>query len=702
MFSNKFKISLTLWFTRIDRLKLASKSHSLRWFPVNCWLTLKSNHLETTSDDIHIPTTRLFRMKYFHRREALIYKRILIRVQISFVVTFLTLWFDSVRIPYSISGTNILMKFKQTLLTLAVSMALSTTVVNANNDHESMHMNHERENSAIKHVLLISVDGLHQNDLDWFVHKHPHSTLAKMVKSGISYNNARTPFPSDSFPGMVGQATGGNPKTTGIYYDDGYSNALLPLGTSTADCQAKKVALGAEVQYAENIEPTIAGNISLDAGQDIVNLYPIASTLVAGDTASVPATILSLVSDPASVRSELINPTQLPVDPATCLPVYPHQYLQVNTIFEVAKAKGLHTAWSDKHPAYEILNGPSGNGIDDLFAPEINSVVDPNTNTNDWTKDNTNTQQYDTIKVKSVINEINGFDHSGTKSMGTPSIFGMNFQAVSTAQKLNTSSTPENSANTQLGGYVTTKNVTIPGPVVQSALKFVDGSLKQMQDAINGNPDTVIILSAKHGQSPLKRSDLTLIDDGKMIADLESAWSATNPAITPLVAHPMDDDGVLLWLNDRSQAAADFAKSFLMSYTGTGVGSDANGNVILNKPFTSAGLTKVLAGSEAASAIGVTTADNRVPDVIGYAKVGSVYGNGKPLVSKIAEHGGHAVADRAVPIVISGAGIEHHLVEEHVDTIQIAPTILHLLGLNPQKLQAVKMEGTKVLPELNY
>src|SRR5664279_4040458 len=581
------------------------------------------------------------------------------------------------------------MKFKQTLLSIAVGMSLSATAVSANTGHES------HENSPIKHVLLISVDGLHQNDLDWCVHRYPHSTLAKMVKSGISYNNARTPFPSDSFPGMVGQATGGNPASTGIYYDDGYSHALLPLGTKNCSNPVR----GAEVQYAENIEPTINSNISLDAGQGIANLYPIATTLVAGDISSVPATILSLVSDPASVRSELINPTQLPVDPVTCLPVYPHQYLQVNTIFEVAKAKGLHTAWSDKHPAYEILNGPSGNGIDDLFAPEINSVVDPNTNTNDWTKDNTNTQQYDTIKVKSVINEINGFDHSGTTAMGTPAIFGMNFQAVSTAQKLNTSSTPENSANTQLGGYVTTNNVTTPGPVVQSALKFVDGSLKQMQDAINGNPDTVIILSAKHGQSPQKRSDLTIINDNNMLAVLESAWSATNPSISPLVAHAMDDDGVLLWLNDRSQAAADFAKSFLMSYSGNGAGSNPDGSQSV-KPFTNAGLSKILAGSEAANSIGVTTADQRVPDVIGYAKVGSVYA--KSSLSKIAEHGGHAIADRHVPIVVSGAGIPHQIVDKHVDTIQIAPTILHLLGLNPEELQAVKMEGTKVLPELNY
>ena len=331
------------------------------------------------------------------------------------------------------------MKFKQTLLSIAVGMALSATAVSANTGHES------HENSPIKHVLLISVDGLHQNDLDWFVHKYPHSTLAKMVKSGISYNNARTPFPSDSFPGMVGQATGGNPKTTGIYYDDGYSHGLLPLETVTANCipdpnHTTNVS-GAEVQYAENIEPTIAGNISLDAGQGISGLYPV-NGLMPGVLSSVPANILTMVGAADAVRNKLIDPTQLPVDPATCTRVYPHQYLQVNTIFEVAHAHTLHTAWTDKHPAYEILNGPSGYGIDDLFAPEINSVVDPNTNTNDWTKDNTNTQQYDTIKVKSVINEINGFDHSGTKSMGTPSIFGMNFQAVSTAQKLNTSSIP--------------------------------------------------------------------------------------------------------------------------------------------------------------------------------------------------------------------------------------------------------------------
>ena len=322
------------------------------------------------------------------------------------------------------------MKFKQTLLSLAVSMILSTATVSANSDNES----EENAAIAIKHVLLISVDGLHQNDLDWYVQNNPNSAMAAMVANGTSYNEARTPFPSDSFPGMVGQTTGGNPKSTGIYYDDAYSRGLLPIGTSKTDCHQHKVALGTAVTYAENIEPLNKdGNFVLDATQGIADLYPI-PTITPNLLSTVPTNILKLASGADDVRNILIDPSQLPVDPVSCNPVYPHQYLQVNTIFEVAHAKGLRTAWTDKHPAYEILNGPSGYGIDDLFAPEINSVInltDPGAP--DWTKNNINTQQYDTIKVLSVINEIKGFDHSGRNRHGTPTIFGMNFQAVSTA-----------------------------------------------------------------------------------------------------------------------------------------------------------------------------------------------------------------------------------------------------------------------------
>jgi hypothetical protein len=88
------------------------------------------------------------------------------------------------------------------------------------------------------------------------------------------------------------------------------------------------------------------------------------------------------------------------VDPYTCKPVYPYQYIKVNTIFEVAREANMRTAWCDKHPAYDILNGPSGLGIQDLFTPEINSDA-PNVGSSiDWTKDNLLTQQYDGYKVR--------------------------------------------------------------------------------------------------------------------------------------------------------------------------------------------------------------------------------------------------------------------------------------------------------------
>ncbi len=607
------------------------------------------------------------------------------------------------------------MKIKKNLLSLAVSLVLSTTTAIAGSQQDYQHGN-DQNDTGIKHVLLISVDGLHQNDLDWFVKNNPGSTLAGLVANGVEYNNAQTPYPSDSFPGMVGQVTGGNPKTTGIYYDDEYSRVLFPQGTT--NCKTAK--LGAEVYYAEVIEPLINGNISLDGGQGIPNLYPIQTTLIPGDLSSVPSTILKMASSPDDLRNIEIDPSTLPVDPTNCTPVYPHQYVQVNTIFEVAKAHGLHTAWVDKHPAYEIMNGPSGYGIDDLFSPEINSVIDPVSNPgNDWTKDNTDTQRYDTIKVAAVVNQINGKDHSGVNNAGVPAIFGMNFQVVSTAEKLNKSTTPQNSSPNQLGGYNADGT---PGPVMASALYFVDSSLKQMQDAINSNSETqsstAIIVSAKHGQSPVKRSDLTLINDGNnttvaagggLTDAANAAWAAAYPsAAQPLIAHPMDDDGVLWWLNDRVNGPA-FAKNFLLNYNSgsvvngitvaAGIGSDASGNPV-SKNFTSAGLSQIYAGTAAAQLIGVNPMDARYPDVIGIAKTGSVYAGSK--LSKIAEHGGGNINDRHVPIVVHGPGIKASKkpITSAVQTVQIAPTILQLLGLDTTELQAVNFEKTQVLPGL--
>ena len=470
----------------------------------------------------------------------------------------------------------------------------------------------------------------------------------------------QTPVPSDSFPGMIAQATGGNPGTTGIYYDDTYNRAVLPAGTTS--CAG--VAPGAEVALTEAADKDPN---ALDAGAGLVGL---------------PGSILSMTGHPQS----LLNPAALPVDPATCAPIYPHQYLKVNTIFEVAKSAGLATSCSDKHPAYEILNGPSGTGVDDLFTPEINSQAAAPYSAGDWTQDNAATRQYDGYRVQAVLNEIGGKDHSGTKSQAVPGIFGMNFQSVSTAQKLPTS-------DGLAGGYL--PGGTVPGPLLTKALDFVNTSVGKMVSTITADglaKSTTIILSAKHGQSPTDPAALTRLPDGSIIDGLNAAWNATHPMSADLVAFSTDDDVMQLWLSDHSQTAADFAKAYLASHSATG-------NDITGAPKTAAssGLASIYAGAAVAAYFGTTTADPRYPDIFGIVQTGVVYTGGK---SKIAEHGGAAADDRDVPLVVSGFHSEHgKTVTAPVETTQIAPTILKLLGLDPRLLQAVRIEGTRVLPQ---
>src|SRR5258708_27071873 len=124
---------------------------------------------------------------------------------------------------------------------------------------------------------------------------------------------------------MAGIVTGGTPSVTGIYYDDAYNRKLSPPGSNCA---------------------TVGTIIDLKEGIDI---------------------------NPADkFGGGGISPAKLPLDPAKgCTPVYPHSLLRVNTIFEVIKAAHMRTAYSEKRPSYDLLNGPSGTGVDDLFTPEI-------------------------------------------------------------------------------------------------------------------------------------------------------------------------------------------------------------------------------------------------------------------------------------------------------------------------------------------
>jgi arylsulfatase A-like enzyme len=113
---------------------------------------------------------------------------------------------------------------------------------------------------------------------------------------------------------------------------------------------------------------------------------------------------------------------------------------------------------------------------------------------------------------------------------------------------------------------------------------------------------------------------------------------------------------------------------------------------------TASGLKRVYAGAASAALYGVPVSEPRHPDITGIAQHGVVYTGGQ---SKIAEHGGDDPQDRNVPILVVAPGRQGGTsVAAPVETTQIAPTILALLGLDPGALQAVRIEHTPVLPEL--
>jgi len=465
-----------------------------------------------------------------------------------------------------------------------------------------------------QHVLLISVDGLHAVDLtNWIVDPaHSNGALANLAANGATYPHAYTTGPSDSFPGMIAQVTGGTPRSAGVFYDDSYDRALFAPGS---DCQG---APGTETQFAENIDK--------DKG-----------ALDAGGTLGQPLT--------------QIDPVQLPLSNAsgTCKPVYPHDFIRVNTLFEVVRGAGGYTAWSDKHPAYDILNGPSGAGIEDLFTPEINSLIPVAGNTtDDNTTSFTATRNYDEVKVQAILHEIDGLDSTGSRAAPVPNVFGMNFQSVSVGQKLAKSGLLDEPG--LVGGYLDASGT--PGDALTLQLAYIDDALGRMVTELQtrGLADqTLIIVSAKHGQSPI---------------DLSKRQAVSNKpyANTPNYAFDVADDVALVWLTPQTaDAARSAANDYLISQADTLKIAGLAGREILRNFYQD------------------PATDSRTPDFLAITQPGVIYTGG----TKLSEHGGFADDDRNVALLVSAPDMTGRTVNDVVETRQIAPTILRALGLNP-------------------
>lgn len=539
----------------------------------------------------------------------------------------------------------------------------------------------ENSRNQIKHILLISVDGMHAvdflncaNGISTVNNGQPYCpAIAALGKNGINYVAASTSKPSDSFPGLTAIITGGSPALTGVYYDVAYARNLDAPSKTTGNgvaggpCTPGAAPTGTTTEYEEGI----------DIDQTKVNGGAPGASLTDGGISS-------------------IDHDRLPRDPANgCRPVLPWQFVRANSIFSVIHQAGGYTAWSDKHPAYSsVASGFGPAALNDFYSPEINSnviglpgvttptgvacasVLDPTSDLTAWTNSFQEIQCYDTLKVDAILHEIDGWNHLGTMKTQVPTIFGMNFQAVSVGQKLNEKS------NGVTGGYIDAAGT--PTSALLNEFQFVDASIAAFVNELKAQGlynSTLIVITSKHGQSPidptryvpqanLGTTPVTLLSNAGLIPFSES----TN---NPTGIGPTEDDVSLIWLNNSSNT--DTAVTMLEN----------------NASATGIALGQIYYGPSLKLNYNDPTVDPRTPDIIVTPNVGVTYTGS---TKKQEEHGGFSHDDTNVVLLLSNPSFGARTVYASVGTAQIAPTILQALGINPQLLQAVQIEGTGVLP----
>ncbi len=226
----------------------------------------------------------------------------------------------------------------------------------------------------------------------------------------------------------------------------------------------------------------------------------------------------------------------------------------------------------------------------------------------------------------------------------------MNFQSVSVAEKTidpafcDRSKTPPTCTNGYVPGAFQpgtlvftpqmdgTLNYPAPNSSVHTpgALNFVDAAVGQMVSELKAKglwSSTEIIITAKHGQSPIDPSAL------RKIGHAVSTVLTTDNHID--IAQLTDDDVALVWL--ANQAQTDPAVTALTTAPGQG---EAN-------------VEKVFSGGALANTFGDPLTNSRTPDLIVEPALGTIYSKSG---AKVAEHGGFAAPDTHVALLVVNGG----------------------------------------------
>jgi hypothetical protein len=563
------------------------------------------------------------------------------------------------------------MKANRLALTGVAAMMLASWA------HGTAAQNSKVGTKHVKHVLLLSIDGMHAVDLYNCTRGiaganggDPYCpNLATLSETGINYVATTSSKPSDSFPGLAALVTGGSPKSTGLYYDVAYDRSLdgpaLATGTGLAasSCTPFGVPTGTTTDNDQGIE---FDDTKLNGGAP-------GAGLTEGGIAS-------------------IDPRKLSRDPAAgCAPVYPWNFVRTNTIFNVVREAGGYTAWIDKHASYSFTAGPGGKGLNDYFSPEVDSnvVALPGVTTSEgascatirdtasesgWNSSFKNIQCYDALRLNGLLNQIAGKTHKGAPAE-IPSVFGMNFQAVYTGESVN-------ELGVGVGGYQNAAG--LPSAELLKEIEFVDASIGDIVNALKNKgiyDETLIIITAKHWASPIDPKLYVANGANTPATLLGTAIPASESPLTAGGIGATEDDVSVLWLKkgasvtaavellERNAAAIGlgqlyYGPSLWLNYN---VGGDGPGE------------------------------DPRTPDIIVAPNVGMTYSGSTTM---IADHGGFAHDDTNVLLLVAHPSFSARTVSAPTATTQVAPTIVKALGLDPTALDAVRAEGTAVLPEV--
>src|SRR5262249_55208923 len=148
----------------------------------------------------------------------------------------------------------------------------------------------------------------------------------------------------------------------------------------------------------------------------------------------------------------------------------------------------------------------------------------------------------------------------------------------------------------ELGGYL--PGTTTPRPLLASAFGYVNAQLQRIDDELHQQGlarSTAIIVTAKHGQSPQDPNLLKRIDDGPIIQAINAAWTQRTGDPNSLIVAGTDDDLWQSYLSVKTQAAADFVKSYLWNHDAPAVLYDGTTAMVAHS-----GLANIYAGHEAA------------------------------------------------------------------------------------------------------